>query len=158
MFLALWRWFTLAVMQGEAAGENIAAYLKGAKQTATWDERLNIFGIFTDPELVELGWNQDEAIKRGFDPVYKPPIVTMIKEKAKLLERSTALFRSRADRKTGQILGAAGIGPHIIDYAHTMMVALHQNLTVAEFLKIPSYHPTLGEIWTYVAEELMEEL
>ena len=45
----------------------------------------------------------------------------------------------------------------MIDYAHTITVAMSQRLTVDAFLKIPSYHPTLGEIWTYVAEELMDE-
>jgi pyruvate/2-oxoglutarate dehydrogenase complex dihydrolipoamide dehydrogenase (E3) component len=147
----------LAVMQGEAAGENIAAYLEGAEQTATWDERLNIFGIFTDPELVELGWNQNEALKRGFDPVTASYRYDD-QGKGEIVGEKHGLVSITADRKTGKILGAAGVGPHVIDYAHTMMVALHQNLTVAEFLKIPSYHPTLGEIWTYVAEELIEEL
>ncbi|MDG2401399.1 MAG: NAD(P)/FAD-dependent oxidoreductase, partial [Akkermansiaceae bacterium] len=78
--------------------------------------------------------------------------------KGEIVGEKHGLVSITADRKTGKILGAAGVGPHVIDYAHTMMVALHQNLTVAEFLKIPSYHPTLGEIWTYVAEELIEEL
>ena len=147
----------LAVMQGEVAGENIAAHLKNEKPTATWDERLNIFGIFTDPELVELGWNEDEARKRGFDPVTASYRYDD-QGKGEIVGEKHGLVSIIADRTTGKILGAAGFGPHVIDYAHTMMVALHQNLTVAEFLKIPSYHPTLGEIWTYVAEELMEEL
>ena len=46
----------------------------------------------------------------------------------------------------------------IRDSAHTITVAISQRLTVTDFLKIPSYHPTLGEIWTYVAEELEDEL
>ncbi len=147
----------LAVMQGEAAAENILAYLKGQELTATWDERLNIFGIFTDPELVELGWNEQEAKKRGFDPV-SASYRYDDQGKGEIVGEKHGLVTITADRKTGKILGAAGMGPHVIDYAHTMLVALHQNLTVAEFLKIPSYHPTLGEIWTYVAEELAEEL
>ena len=147
----------LAVMQGEAAGENVAAFLKDENPTATWDERLNIFGLFTDPELVELGWNETEARERGYDPV--SAIYRYDDQgKGEIVGEKHGLVLLTADRKTGKILGAAGVGPHVIDYAHTMMVALHQNLTVAEFLKIPSYHPTLGEIWTYVAEELIEEL
>ena len=147
----------LAVMQGETSGENIAAYLKNKEQNSTWDERLNIFGIFTDPELVELGWNEDEARKRGFNPVTASYRFDD-QGKGEIVGEKHGLVSITADRKSGKILGAAGVGPHVIDYSHTMMVALHQNLTVAEFLKIPSYHPTLGEIWTYVAEELIEEL
>jgi pyruvate/2-oxoglutarate dehydrogenase complex dihydrolipoamide dehydrogenase (E3) component len=107
--------------------------------------------------LVELGWNEDEARKRGFDPVTASYRYDD-QGKGEIVGEKHGLVSIIADRTTGKILGAAGFGPHVIDYAHTMMVALHQNLTVAEFLKIPSYHPTLGEIWTYVAEELMEEL
>ena len=147
----------LAVMQGEAAGENIAALLKNQKPTATWDERLNIFGIFTDPELVELGWNETEARKRGFDPV-SASYRYDDQGKGEIVGEKHGLVTIIADRESGRILGASGVGPHVIDYAHTMMVALHQNLTVAEFLEIPSYHPTLGEIWTYVAEELIDLL
>ncbi len=147
----------LAVMQGEAAGENIAALLKNENLEATWDPRLNIFGIFTDPELVELGWNEAEARKQGHDPVTASYRFDD-QGKGEIVGEKHGLVTITADRKTGKILGAAGMGPHVIDYAHTMMVALHQNLTVAEFLKIPSYHPTLGEIWAYVAEELIEEL
>lgn len=147
----------LAVMQGEAAGENISALLKNEEQEATWDSRLNIFGIFTDPELVELGWNETEARERGFDPVTASYRYDD-QGKGEIVGEKHGLVTITADRESGKILGAAGMGPHVIDYAHTMMVALHQNLTVAEFLKIPSYHPTLGEIWAYVAEELIDEL
>lgn len=147
----------LAVMQGEVAADNIVALLKGVAPTATWDERLNIFGIFTDPELVELGWNDAEAKERGFDPV-SASYRYDDQGKGEIVGEKHGHVTITADRKTGKILGASGMGPHVIDYAHTMMVALHQNLSVAEFLEIPSYHPTLGEIWTYVAEELAEEL
>lgn len=147
----------LAVMQGEAAGENVAALLKNEALTGTWDERLNIFGIFTDPELVELGLNEKEARKRGYDPV-SATYRYDDQGKGEIVGEKHGLVLLTADRETGKLLGAAGFGPHVIDYAHTILVALHQNLTVAEFLKIPSYHPTLGEIWTYVAEELAAEL
>lgn len=145
----------LAVMQGEAAAENVAAHLQGRDATATWEERLNIFGIFTDPELVEVGWNEDQARQKGYDPVsahYRYDD----QGKGEIVGEKHGLVILTADRSTGRLLGASGLGPHVIDYAHTILVALHQNLTVAEFLKIPSYHPTLGEIWTYVAEELLE--
>lgn len=147
----------LAVMQGEAAGRNAAAFLEGKDPSATWDERLNMFGIFTDPELVQLGWGDEEARARGFDPV-SASYRYDDQGKGEIVGEKHGFVTITADRASGRILGAAGFGPHVIDYAHTMMVALHQNLTVAEFLEIPSYHPTLGEIWTYVAEELLEEL
>jgi len=147
----------LAVMQGEAAGENIAALLKGREMVETWNPSLNMFGIFTDPELVQLGLTAQEARDAGYDPVTASYRFDD-QGKGEIVGEKHGLVLLIADKTSGKILGAAGMGPHVIDYAHTIMVALHQELTVAEFLKIPSYHPTLGEIWTYVAEELIEEL
>jgi len=142
----------LAVMQGEAAGVNVARHLAGEALTETWDEDLKMFGIFTDPEIVQVGFTAAEARERGFDVVIADyPFEDQ--GKGEIVGEKHGLVMLIADRKTHRLLGASGMGPHVIDYAHTMMVALHQKLTVEEFLKIPSYHPTLGEIWTYVAEE-----
>ena len=146
----------LAVMQGEAAGENIATSLQGKKMEATWDLSLKMVGIFTDPEVVQLGLTDDEAREAGFDPV-SASYRFDDQGKGEIVGEKHGLVMLTADRGSGRILGAAGMGPHVIDYSHTIMVALHQKLTITEFLKIPSYHPTLGEIWTYVAEELIEE-
>ena len=143
----------LAVMQGEAAGENIAALLQDQKMEATWDSTLNMIGIFTDPEVVQLGLTDHEAREAGYDPI-SASYRFDDQGKGEIVGEKHGLVYLSADRKTGKLLGAAGMGPHVIDYAHTIMVALHQGLTLSEFLKIPSYHPTLGEIWTYVAEEL----
>ena len=59
-----------------------------------------------------------------------------------------------ADRKTGELLGGAVVGPHASELIHEVVVALRYRATAAEFVKIPHYHPTLSEIWTYPAEEL----
>jgi hypothetical protein len=32
---------------------------------------------------------------------------------------------------------------------------MHFRCTVRQFLEIPFYHPTLSEIWTYPAEDLV---
>ena len=147
----------LAVMQGEAAGANVDALLKGTPLEATWDSRLDMFGIFTDPEIVQVGLTAAAAKEAGLDPV-SAEYRFDDQGKGEIVGEKHGLVILTADRTTGEIIGASGMGPHVIDYAHTITVAMSQRLTVADFLKIPSYHPTLGEIWTYVAEELMDEL
>jgi pyruvate/2-oxoglutarate dehydrogenase complex dihydrolipoamide dehydrogenase (E3) component len=59
-----------------------------------------------------------------------------------------------ADRATGELLGGAVVGPHASELIHEVVVAMNYHATAAEFLRIPHYHPTLSEIWTYPAEEL----
>ncbi|MDA7882337.1 NAD(P)/FAD-dependent oxidoreductase [Akkermansiaceae bacterium] len=147
----------LAVMQGEAAGANVASLLSEKPLEATWDSRLDMFGIFTDPEIVQVGLTHAQAREAGFDAV-SAEYRFDDQGKGEIVGEKHGLVMLVADKKTGEILGASGMGPHVIDYAHTITVAMSQRLTVADFLKIPSYHPTLGEIWTYVAEELEDEL
>lgn len=147
----------LAVMQGEAAGENIASFLEEKPLNATWDSRLDMFGIFTDPEIVQVGMTEAEAREAGLDPV-SAEYRFDDQGKGEIVGEKHGLVMLVADRSSGEIIGASGMGPHVIDYAHTITVAMSQRLTVAQFLKIPSYHPTLGEIWAYVVEELIDEL
>ena len=125
--------------------------------TSTWEARLNMIGIFTDPEVFHLGLSDAEAIAAGYDPL---TVEYRFDDQGKgeIVGEKHGLVTLTADRKSGEILGAAGMGPHVIDYAHTIMVAVHQRVTVTDFIKIPSYHPTLGEIWAYVAEDLIDEL
>jgi len=146
----------LAVMQGEAAGANVASLLQEKPLEATWDSRLDMFGIFTDPEIVQVGLTVAAAKEAGLDPV-SAEYRFDDQGKGEIVGEKHGLVILTAERTTGEIIGASGMGPHVIDYAHTITVAMSQRLTVADFLKIPSYHPTLGEIWTYVAEELAED-
>ena len=147
----------LAVMQGEAAGANVASLLAEKPLEATWDSRLDMFGIFTDPEIVQVGMTLDAAKEAGIDAI-SAEYRFDDQGKGEIVGEKHGLVMLVADKKSGEILGASGMGPHVIDYAHTITVAMSQRLTVADFLKIPSYHPTLGEIWAYVAEELEDEL
>ncbi|MGJ8678639.1 MAG: dihydrolipoyl dehydrogenase family protein [Akkermansiaceae bacterium] len=149
----------LAVLQGEAAGNNAAEYIQNndAVFTKSWDSRLNMMGIFTDPELVQIGMTEDQAKKEGYE-VISASYRYDDQGKGEIVGEKHGLVKLLADKKNGRILGCSGMGPHVIDYAHTIMIALHQKLTVEEFVSIPSYHPTLGEIWSYVAEDLLDML
>ena len=149
----------LAVLQGEAAGANVATFLKDPKLEfeKSWDERLKMLGVFTDPELVQVGMTEHEAKEEGYEAV-SATYRYDDQGKGEIVGEKHGLVKLVADKKSGRILGCSGMGPHVIDYSHTIMVALHQNLTVEEFVSIPSYHPTLGEIWAYVAEDLLEEM
>ena len=58
------------------------------------------------------------------------------------------------ERATGEILGGAVVGPEAAELIHEITVAMHFHGTAADLAKVPHYHPTLSEIWTYPAEEL----
>jgi pyruvate/2-oxoglutarate dehydrogenase complex dihydrolipoamide dehydrogenase (E3) component len=63
-----------------------------------------------------------------------------------------------AARDTRRILGAACVGPEASELIHEIVVAMGFGATADALARIPHYHPTLSEIWTYPAEELAENL
>jgi dihydrolipoamide dehydrogenase len=54
------------------------------------------------------------------------------------------VLRIYADRRTGQILGAAMIGSGCEEIGHLLAWAVQEGMTVSEALRMPSYH-TAGE-------------
>ena len=145
----------LAVKQGNVAGKHIVAELAGTKSEAQWEERLHMFGIFADPEIVQLGLTEKEAREAGYDPVVASyPFADQ--GKGMIVGEKRGVVMLMADRKSGRLLGAAGLGPGVVDHGHCVLVAIAQRMTVAQFMDVPMYHPTVAEIWSYVGEDLEE--
>jgi pyruvate/2-oxoglutarate dehydrogenase complex dihydrolipoamide dehydrogenase (E3) component len=59
-----------------------------------------------------------------------------------------------ACKNTREILGATVVGPHAAELIQEIVVAMHFRASAGDLAKIPHYHPTLSEIWTYPAEDL----
>mgnify|MGYP005639833883 FL=1 len=57
----------------------------------------------------------------------------------------------------GEILGAHVVGPEAGEIIHQMVTLMYFRGTVKDLIKTPHYHPTLSEIFTYPAEELMKK-
>lgn len=145
----------IAIQQGEIAATNAAIHLgKTEKPLQEMDYRLKLLGIFTDPEVATVGLSEAEAKEKGlttesatypFDDHGK----SMVKGE------THGFVKMIADTNTGEIVGAAVVGPEATELIHEIVVAMHFHCTTEEFLKIPHYHPTLSEIWTYPAEDLL---
>jgi pyruvate/2-oxoglutarate dehydrogenase complex dihydrolipoamide dehydrogenase (E3) component len=71
------------------------------------------------------------------------------------MEARDGFVKLLANPATGEIIGGACIGPVGGELIHEIVLAMHQRMRVHEFVTVPHYHPTLAEIWTYPAEELM---
>jgi pyruvate/2-oxoglutarate dehydrogenase complex dihydrolipoamide dehydrogenase (E3) component len=63
-----------------------------------------------------------------------------------------------AEKKRGEIIGAQIIGPHASDMIHELVAVMYYRGTAHDLAVMPHYHPTLAEIVTYPAEELVEKL
>lgn len=144
----------IAIEQGEIAARNAARLLRGAgEHLETIDYRLRLFAVFTQPEAAMVGLTEREAAALGRD-VAAATHPFDDHGKSLVQGKTDGFVKLIADRATGELVGGAVVGPHASELIHEVVVAMRYRATAAEFLKIPHYHPTLSEIWTYPAEEL----
>ena len=78
--------------------------------------------------------------------------------KAVALGKTKGFVKMLASPSDGKILGASLLGPDASDLIEPLIVAMAFNATVRDYARIPHLHPTLVEIWSYPAEELVERL
>ena len=144
----------IAIEQGEIAARIGARLLRGSNESLeTIDYRLRLFAVFTQPEAAMVGLTEREVAELGIG--FAAATYPFDDHGKSMVHGKTDGFvKLIADRKSGEILGGAVVGPHASELIHEIVVALRYRATAAEFLKIPHYHPTLSEIWTYPAEEL----
>lgn len=144
-----------AVIQGESVARSIAireGCLEGEIEPCR-NQQLELFGVFTHPECARAGMTEEQISEAGID-VKSARYDFSDHGKAEILGETDGFVKITAEKKSGRILSAAAVGPHVIELIHELQVAIHAGLTVGELAKIPHYHPTLAEIWTYPAEEL----
>jgi len=142
----------IAIQQGEIAARNA---VRGTDEK--WDDRLKTLVVFTDPNIATVGLSEAECTRRGI------PFVSAsypFADHGKSMIRGAFLGHVKmiASPENGRILGAAVAGPEGGELIHEIIVAMASSLTVREFAAIPHYHPTLSEIWTYPAEDILEKI
>ena len=145
-----------AIEQGETAAHNAAQLLAARPSPArSMDYRLKLYGIFTHPSVGTVGLSEREAAEQGREiEVATYPFDDHGKSMVK--GEIAGFVKMIADASSGELLGAAAIGPEAVELIHELVVALHFRCTAADFLRIPHYHPTLSEIWTYPADDIAE--
>jgi pyruvate/2-oxoglutarate dehydrogenase complex dihydrolipoamide dehydrogenase (E3) component len=142
----------IAIQQGEIAARNAVRHT-----SEKWDDRLKALVVFTDPNIATVGLSENECTTRGI------PYVAAsypFSDHGKSMIRGALLGHVKiiANPSDGTILGAAVAGPEGGELIHELIVAMASSLTVKQFAAIPHYHPTLSEIWTYPAEEILEKI
>ena len=139
----------LAVQQGEIAAHNIARPGHPRKM----DYRLLISVVFTEPQVAFVGLTEKEAKSQGI-PYRAASYPFNDHGKSLIMEARDGFVKLLADRKSGEILGGACVGPMGGELIHEIVTAMAGRMTVHTLAATPHYHPTLAEIWTYPAEEL----
>jgi pyruvate/2-oxoglutarate dehydrogenase complex dihydrolipoamide dehydrogenase (E3) component len=144
----------LAVQQGEVAARNAVNWLKSPGAVLEeMDYRLKLFAVFSHPEVASVGLTQREAADAGVevDAASYPFNDHGRSMVAGEVDGFVKLIVARGSR---EILGAAAVGPQAAELIHEPTVAMHLRARAMDLARVPHYHPTLSEIWTYPAEEL----
>jgi pyruvate/2-oxoglutarate dehydrogenase complex dihydrolipoamide dehydrogenase (E3) component len=145
----------IAVSQGETAGKNAAALLRGGSPVKL-DYRLKLFATFTEPQMASCGMTEQEARNSGHG-VIAATYPFNDHGKSLVMGETDGFVKLIADASDGKILGGSVVGPHASELIHEIVVAMAFKATAAQLALVPHYHPTLSEIWTYPAEEIAEK-
>lgn len=148
----------LAIEQGEAAAFNAALHLEKVDGIAKkMDYRLKLFGVFTEPQVASVGLSENELEES--ETAYDVETYPFDDHgKSMVMGETHGFVKLIAEPKTGRLLGGSVVGPEAVDLIHEIVVAMHFNATSADLARVPHYHPTLSEIWTYPAEDLAEKM
>ncbi len=140
----------VAIQQGEVAARN--AITDGHEKIDYSLSRAH--AVFTDPQVGIVGKTEKELLADGV-PYVKATYPFNDLGKAISIGKTKGFVKMLASPADGRILGVAILGSGASDMIHTPIAAMAFNATVYEYLKIPHLHPTMAEILTYPAEELI---
>jgi pyruvate/2-oxoglutarate dehydrogenase complex dihydrolipoamide dehydrogenase (E3) component len=143
----------VAIYQGEIAARNA---FSGAAEQADYSLQ-KTHTIFTDPQIAVAGETEKDLRKKDV-PYLSGTYLFADHGKAISIHKTKGFVKMLASAGDGKILGAAIVGAHASDLIHEIVVAMHFGATVHDFMKIPHLHPTMAEILTYPAEEIVAQL
>ena len=145
----------LAIQQAEVAVRNVVRLRdEGGVGLEEMDYRLKLFVLFTHPELAQVGMTEAEARAAGL-AVRVATYPFNDHGKSLVLGETEGFVKLMTREDTTEIIGAAVLGPEASSLIHEVAAVMHFHGKAADLAMLPHYHPTLAEIWTYPAEELM---
>ena len=142
----------LAVIQGEVAARNAERIIRDGHSELSheWNSETAMTGLFTDPQCVEIGTSEKEAKKNAIKTI-SGRIEYNDQGKGMIAGSRHGFVKVIADASTHRIIGAAGVGPQVLETSHVIQMAITNGLTLEEYASIPHYHPTLVEAWASAA-------
>jgi pyruvate/2-oxoglutarate dehydrogenase complex dihydrolipoamide dehydrogenase (E3) component len=143
----------VAIYQGELAARNA---ITGSAEIADYTLQ-KTHTIFTDPQVAVAGATEKELQAAGI-PYLTGSYPFSEHGKAIAINKTKGFVKMMAAASDGRILGAAIVGAEASDLIHEIIVAMHYNATAQDFAKIPHLHPTLAEILTYPAEDIVDQM
>lgn len=144
----------IAIEQGEIAAHNAVHTDKPPRKM---DDRLKASVVFTDPAVAGVGLSEKECQAQDI-PYLVASYPFNDHGKSICMGETHGHVKILCHPKTGEVIGAHIVGPEAGELIHQLITLMHFKGTVHDLAKIPHYHPTLSEIITYPAEDLIDQL
>ena len=127
--------------EGRIAGGN-AARLALGKKVNSGLRRARLGVVFTDPQIGIVGGGF-RSLKPG---TFATGQVSFEDQgRARILLKNKGRLNVYGDIATGRFLGAEMLAPAAEHLAHLLSWALQNNMSVAQMLEMPFYHPVIEE-------------
>ncbi len=98
---------------------------------------------YTDPELAQVGWSEEEARRRGADPhVVRVDFAEV--DRAVVDGRAQGFVKVVAHRRSGKVLGATIVGPAAGELAAHLATAVQHGVRLSSFARTVFPYPTLS--------------
>jgi dihydrolipoamide dehydrogenase len=130
-----------AADEGVIAGNNAARLAKG-EALEVGARRSPIAVIFSEPNIATVG-----QMYRELDLSHSAvgQVDFSNQGRSRVMLQNHGLLRVYGDMRTGRFLGAEMVGPRMEHVAHLLAWAHQMNMTVAQMLEMPFYHPVIEE-------------
>jgi len=124
--------------EGRIAGQNAARF----PDVRSGLRRALLSVVFSDPQIAIVGggWARQRDI-----PHVAGQVSFANQGRARVMLRNQGLLHVYADSSTGRFLGAEMLGPDAEHIGHLLAWALQMQMTVAQMLEMPFYHPVIEE-------------
>ena len=125
-----------------AEGETVAMNCVGTQHRM--DYRAVPRAVYTTPEVASVGMTEEEAkAKYGELEIGRFPFVGC--GKALVINETEGLVKIITEKKYGEVVGAAILGPHATDLINELAVAIQMEATFEEIAHTIHAHPTIAE-------------
>ncbi len=140
-----------AVDQGRIAGDNAGAW--PVRRTAARHVPFSI--AFSEPQLTQVGPRWSELQKTNF-------VVGRVsfenQGRSRVIAENHGALHVYAERRSGRFIGAQMAGPRAEHLGHLLAWALQNDMTIAQMLRMPFYHPVIEEGLRTALKEARDQL
>ena len=140
-----------AVDQGQIAGDNAGRY----PGIAPGLRRAPLAVVFSDPQIAMVGMSFAELASKR---VAIGSIDFAGQGRSRVMRQNRGLLRVYGDYETGRFLGAEMACPRAEHLAHLLAWACQSQMTVAQMLTMPFYHPVIEEGVRTALRELQRQI